>query len=96
MKNAVIKKPDLWQAYYNIAWISFGKKQYDSALLAINTAINKQSSFYLSYLLKSLILVELNQYTTALDSINKGIEEAKPEKEYNFWLYEIRGIYWLI
>ncbi|MEI3649727.1 MAG: tetratricopeptide repeat protein [Dolichospermum lemmermannii FEM_B0920] len=91
MKNAVIKKPDMWQAYYNTAWILFSKKQYDSALLAINTAINKQSSFYLSYLLKSLILLEFNQYTTALDSINKGIEEAKEAKKYDFWLYEIRG-----
>jgi tetratricopeptide (TPR) repeat protein/S1-C subfamily serine protease len=98
MKNAIkIKKDqDLWQAYYNIAWIELAKKQYDLALSSINTAIYiqlsyKQSPYYLSYLLKSLIFDDLQQYDNALEAINQGISQGKTDNKENFLLYKTRG-----
>ncbi|MFN7414403.1 MAG: trypsin-like peptidase domain-containing protein [Dolichospermum sp.] len=91
MENAVIKDPNSWEAYYNVAWILVRQKKYNLAVNAINAAIRNQPSFYRSYLLKAAILQELKQYENGLEAVNQAILEAEKYQQKDFLLYQVRG-----
>jgi tetratricopeptide (TPR) repeat protein/S1-C subfamily serine protease len=101
MNNAITKKPDLWQAYYNMAIIlaSHNKyesahNKYESALKYIDIAISYKPSFYLSYLVKADIYRSMKNYKAALISLNTAISQAKEDnKKYDLddFIYTMRG-----
>ncbi len=97
MIQAINKNPNLWQALYNLAVLGLSatteqiNRNPDDILVYINLAIEKNPTFYRSYLIKSLFLYQLKQYTNALDSVNKSIDEAKKDKKEDFFLYYVRG-----
>ncbi|HLP88269.1 MAG TPA: tetratricopeptide repeat protein, partial [Nostocaceae cyanobacterium] len=88
MKNAVIKYPNSWEAYYDVGWIWFRQDTYNLALNAINTAIREQPSFDSSYLLNGVIFQDLKEYETGVKALNQVILAAK-EKDSS--LYQVRG-----
>jgi tetratricopeptide (TPR) repeat protein/S1-C subfamily serine protease len=91
MKKAIDKDPNLWQVYYNVGLIGHFEQLDSIALLAINKAIENKSTFYHSYLVKGLILQQLEQYTNALQTLTIGIKEAEIQNIQDFSLYLLRG-----
>ena len=97
MNKAIDKKPDLWIAYYSIAFMLFSEKQYDQALFYIDRSIQiqkaqKQSIFYYSYFIKSDILQNKKNYIDAINNINAGIKEREQQPNQDiFLLYKLRG-----
>lgn len=56
------KDPNLWNIYYNTAFINYLAQLDDIALNHINIVISEKPTFYRSYFIKGLILQKRKDY----------------------------------
>jgi tetratricopeptide (TPR) repeat protein len=74
-----------------IAWYELGDNLYKSgdnegALFAFQKSIDENPNYYLSYVSKAIVFAAIENYTNAIENIDKAI--ALQQKIAEYWLFK--------
>ncbi len=88
-KNSISLYSDILKKYPHsfVALNSLGaeymlNKQYDPAMIYLNSAINENTNYYKGYYNRGLLYAQTNRYDRALNDFNKAIELNNYQKAY--------------